>query len=208
MLNNADGSTRIRAPSHAAAPPSRAASTCVGRPSPDARPSTAPAPQQIHPPSLRRARRVPRQRRLGPQMGRFSASAFAPRFKCFRRLGVPLRPMCRVPRTLRCSRWNASPLHIAEFRPRVSTRSGLLRSWMFWRMRASLGLACAQAATLCTQSANLRSSWPRAARPLRRPPVPKHHLPVLGLCLRPHWMQPFLLFSISVFFLLVRVALK
>ena len=51
-------------------------------------------------------------------------------------------------------------------------------------------------------------TWPPAARPLRRAPVPKNHLPVLGLCLRPHWMQPSLLVSISLFFLLVREALK
>ena len=42
----------------------------------------------------------------------------------------------------------------------------------------------------------------------RRAPVLKHHPPVLGLCLRLHWMQPSLLFSVSLFFLLVRVALK
>ena len=37
------------------------------------------------------------------------------------------------------------------------------RSGIFWRMRASLGLACAQAATLCTQVAGLPRSRPRAA---------------------------------------------
>ena len=42
----------------------------------------------------------------------------------------------------------------------------------------------------------------------RRAPVPEHRLPVLGLCLRPHWMSTSLLFSISLLFLLVRVALK
>ena len=38
--------------------------------------------------------------------------------------------------------------------------------------------------------------------------MPKHHLPDLGLVLRPHWMQHSLFFSISLFSLLVRVALK
>ena len=39
-------------------------------------------------------------------------------------------------------------------------------------------------------------------------PVLKRHPPVLGLCLSLPWMQPSLLFSVSLFFLLVRVALK
>ena len=42
----------------------------------------------------------------------------------------------------------------------------------------------------------------------RRAPVPEHCLAVLGLCLRPHGMSPSLLFSSSLLFLLVRVALK
>ena len=37
------------------------------------------------------------------------------------------------------------------------------RSGSLWRMRASLGLACAQAATLCTQVVGLPRSRPRAA---------------------------------------------
>ena len=42
----------------------------------------------------------------------------------------------------------------------------------------------------------------------RRATVPQHHLPVLGLSLRPYWMQPSLLFSVSLLFLLVSVALQ
>ena len=42
----------------------------------------------------------------------------------------------------------------------------------------------------------------------QRAPVPEHRLPVLGLCLRPQWMQTSLLFSSSLLFLLVCVALK
>ena len=61
------------------------------------------------------------------------------------------------------------------------------RSGNFWRMRASLGLACAQAAPLGTQSPALA---PGLAR--QRAPVPEHRLPVMGLCLRPQRMQPFL----------------
>ena len=37
-------------------------------------------------------------------------------------------------------------------------------------------------------------------------PVPEHRLPVLGLCLRPQWMQPSLLFSTALLSPLVRVA--
>ena len=37
---------------------------------------------------------------------------------------------------------------------------------VFWRMRASLGLACAQTATLCTQVAGRPRPRPRAARAL------------------------------------------
>ena len=40
-----------------------------------------------------------------------------------------------------------------------------------------------------------------------RAPVPEHGLPVLGLCLRPPWMQHSL-FSLPLLFLLVRVALN
>ena len=36
----------------------------------------------------------------------------------------------------------------------------------------------------------------------------EHRLPVLGLCLRPHWISPSPLFSISLPFLRVRIALK
>ena len=39
------------------------------------------------------------------------------------------------------------------------------RSEFVWRMRASLGLACAQAATLCTQVVGHPRSRSRAARP-------------------------------------------
>ena len=42
----------------------------------------------------------------------------------------------------------------------------------------------------------------------RRGPVPKHRLLALGPSLRPHWMQPSLLFSVSLLFLLVCVALQ
>ena len=76
------------------------------------------------------------------------------------------------------------------------------RSGNFWRMRASLGLACAQAATLCAQVVGQPRSRPRAVRPRAW-----HHRPVLGLCLSLR-MQLSLLFSVSVFFLLVLVALK
>ena len=46
-----------------------------------------------------------------------------------------------------------------------------------------------------------RSSADLAPGHERRAPVPKHHLPVLGLSLRHHWMQTSLLFSVSLFFL-------
>ena len=36
----------------------------------------------------------------------------------------------------------------------------------------------------------------------------EHRLPVMGLCLRPKWLQLSLLFSLSLLFLLMRVALK
>ena len=39
------------------------------------------------------------------------------------------------------------------------------RSGVFWRMRASLGLACAQATTLCTQVFGKRRPRSRAGRP-------------------------------------------
>ena len=52
-----------------------------------------------------------------------------------------------------------------------------------------------------------RSSADLAPGHERGGPVPKHHPPVLGLCLSLHWMQPSLLFSVSLLFLLVRVAL-
>ena len=59
------------------------------------------------------------------------------------------------------------------------------------------------------------SRYPRALRSAkpalgheRSDPVLKHHLPGLGLCLSLHWMQPSLLFSVSLFFLPVRVSLK
>ena len=38
--------------------------------------------------------------------------------------------------------------------------------------------------------------------------MPEHRLPVLGLCLRPQWMQPSLLFSISLLSLLVNKSLN
>ena len=50
------------------------------------------------------------------------------------------------------------------------------RSRNFWRMQASFGLACAQAAPLGTQSPALA---PGLAR--QRAPVPEHRLPVMGL---------------------------
>jgi hypothetical protein len=155
VLNNADGSTRIRAPSHAAAPPSRAASTCVGRPT-DARPSTAPAPQTP----------------ANSSVVEYLSAAYR----------------------------------------RVSTTS-------FDQIRFTAGVTVASELDVLGH-AGLPWSGVRASRyPMhsgsrptyvalgheRRAPVPKHHLPVLGLCLRPHWMQPSLLVSISLIFLLVRV---
>ena len=70
------------------------------------------------------------------------------------------------------------------------------RSEVFWRARKPLPCA-------------LRSPAQPALGHERGAPVLKHHLPGLGLCLRLHWMQPYLLrrFS-SLFFLLVRAALK
>ena len=51
-----------------------------------------------------------------------------------------------------------------------------------------------------------------ANKPVFRPPRVEHQMiappPVLGLCLSLPWMQPSLLFSVSLFFLLVRVALR
>ena len=62
--------------------------------------------------------------------------------------------------------------------------------------------------TLLSPSA-LRSSAALALGLARqRAPVPEHRLPVLGLCLRPPWMQLSFPFSLSLLFLLVRVALK
>ena len=48
----------------------------------------------------------------------------------------------------------------------------------------------------------------RSRRPGAGRPRAKHHPPVLGVCLSLHWMQPSLLLSVSLFFLLVRVVLK
>ena len=50
-----------------------------------------------------------------------------------------------------------------------------------------------------------RSSADLAPGHERRAPVPMHHLLALGPSLRPHWMQPSLLFFISLLLLLVRV---
>ena len=76
---------------------------------------------------------------------------------------------------------------------------GRHRSEVFWRMRASLGarkpLPCA-----------LRSPANTALGHEQGAPVLKHRLQGLGLCLSLHWKQPYLLFSVSLFFLLCACA--
>ena len=69
-------------------------------------------------------------------------------------------------------------------------------------------LACAQAASLGTQVFARPRFSTASGLARQRAPVPEHRLPVMSLCLRPQWMQPSLLFSISLLFLLVRVAFK
>ena len=73
-------------------------------------------------------------------------------------------------------------------------------------MRASLGLACAQATTLCTQVVG-QTHFRRSVGHEWGAPVLKHHPPALGLCGSLRWMQPSLLLSVSLLCLLVRVAL-
>ena len=66
--------------------------------------------------------------------------------------------------------------------------SGACGLSLVWRARKPLPCA-------------LRSSAALALGHERRATVPQHHLPVLGLSLRPYWMQPSLLFSVSFFLL-------
>ena len=66
--------------------------------------------------------------------------------------------------------------------------SGACGLSLVWRARKPLPCA-------------LRSSAALALGHERRATVPQHHLPVLGLSLRPYWMQPSLLFSVSLFLL-------
>ena len=66
---------------------------------------------------------------------------------------------------------------------------------LVWRARKPLPCALGSSADFA-----LGHEW--------RAPVPKHHLLFLGFCLRPHWTQSARLFSVSLFFMLVRVALK
>ena len=61
--------------------------------------------------------------------------------------------------------------------------SGACGLSLVWRARKPLPCA-------------LRSSAALALGHERRATVPQHHLPVLGLSLRPYWMQPSLLFSV------------
>ena len=74
--------------------------------------------------------------------------------------------------------------------------SGACGPPLVWRARKPLLSALRSSAALALGLARQRA------------PVPEHRLPVLGLCLRPQWMQTSLLFSSSLLFLLVCVALK
>ena len=80
------------------------------------------------------------------------------------------------------------------------------RSGIFQRMRALVWRARKPLPCVLRSSAALAPCSPGLER--RRATVPEHRLPVLGLSLRPYWTSPSLLCSISLLFLLVRVALK
>ena len=74
--------------------------------------------------------------------------------------------------------------------------SGACGPPLVWRARKPLPSALRSSAALALDLTRQRAS------------VPEHRLPVMGLCLRPPWIQHSFLFSRSLLFLLVRVALK
>ena len=73
------------------------------------------------------------------------------------------------------------------------------RSGVFWRLRASLGLACAQAATLCTQVVGRPRPRPRAARPRGSAPPPSGSGPFSARPLDAAFPSLFCFFALSAY---------